>query len=644
MCGIAGQFDFGHGVPIDRGRLLRMTRVLTHRGPDDEGIYVSATGSLGLGFRRLAILDLSPAGHQPMSDTDGKVWVVFNGEIYNFREVRRELEALGHVFRSQTDTEVIVLGYVQWGDAILGKLNGMFGVAIWDEWKERLIVARDAMGIKPLYYSVDGGVVTFGSEIRAVLAGMERKPSVDPNAVSLFLQYRYTPSPLTAFAGVKKLAPGEMLIVENGALRMRRWYEFVPTPFERQPSDEEATDALMALYRAAVKRHLISDVPVGLLLSGGVDSGLLLGLMSECGSGWPTYTVGYGTSFKDDELEDAAETARYYGASNTAVRLDRGTFEAALPHIVETLEEPIASSSIVPMYFVCQRARRDVTVALMGQGPDELLGGYTRHLGVAYGAAWRRLPAAVRAALGAAANALPRKDALKRGVASLGVKDRLERYRQVFSIVPGETIASLFRPGALAEGEGDFDGWNSHRAAIDGLDELGGLQLLELRSSLPDELLMYGDKLSMAHSLEARVPFLDREVVEYIQRLGSQFKVRNGQRKWLHRRVCRKFLPASIIGRKKRGFAVNVVDDWFRGAVSGDMRDYFLGREAMMFEYLNPNAVERMYNEHASGRRDNHKILFSLVVFEQWLRAVFPDSSPAPGEPQPAAPIQAAVE
>ncbi len=621
MCGIAGQFDFGAGLPVDRDRLVRMTRMLEHRGPDDEGFYLS--GALGLGFRRLAILDLSPAGHQPMSDPSGKIWVIFNGEIYNFHEIRRELETLGHVFRSQSDTEVIVLGYAQWGDAVLAKFNGMFGLAIWDEPKRRLVVARDAMGIKPVYYSLDGGVLTFGSEIRAVLAGLESRPAVDPTAISLFLQYRYTPAPFTAFTGIRKLAPGEMLVVEQGKLSKQRWYQFVPTPFERQPSDEEAAHTLLELYRAAVKRHLLSDVPVGLLLSGGVDSGLLLGLMSECGQGWPTYTVGYGSSYRDDELDDAAETARHYGASNEVVRLDREIFEDALPRIVNAMEEPIASSSIVPMDFVCARARKDVTVALIGQGPDELLGGYTRHLGVAYGRVWRKMPGAVRSLFAGAVRALGRGESLKRGVFALGVEDRFRRYQHVFSIVPGTGIAALFRPGVLPEHAGDVvqDCWDGYRTAIDGLDELGGFQLLELRSSLPDELLMYGDKISMTHSLEARVPYLDRQVVEYVQRLGPEFKVRNGQRKWLHRKVCRQFLPASIIRRKKRGFAVNVVDDWFRGSISGKMHDYLHSRDALMFDYLDPSTVSRLHAEHLSGARDNHKLLFSLVVFEEWLRA-----------------------
>lgn len=620
MCGIAGQFDFGDGSPIDMARLTRMTRVVTHRGPDDEGFYVD--GTLGLGFRRLAILDLTPAGHQPMSDSSGNVWIVFNGEIYNFQAVRNELESLGHVFRSQTDTEVIVLGYLQWGEAVLRKLNGMFGLAIWDKRKRRLIVARDPMGIKPIYYSVARGVLTFGSELRTVLAGLEEPPGVDPLAISLFLRYRYTPAPLTSYAGVRKLAPGELIAVENGHFETRRWYEFAPTPFSQQPTDEEATHTLLELYRRAVQRHLISDVPVGLLLSGGIDSGLLLGLMNEFGRNWPTYTVGYGKDFADDELEDAMITARHYGASNAPVWLDRKTFEGALPKIVSSMEEPIASSSIVPMYFVCERARQDVTVALIGQGPDELLGGYTRHLGVAYGAAWRKLPKPMRSLLSAVIKRIPRSEALKRGTASLGVSDRMQRYQDVFSIVPNSIISSLFRPGVLPRATDDAlaECWEMHRTAIDGLDELGGLQLLELRSSLPDELLMYGDKISMAHSLEARVPFLDREVVEYVQRLGPQFKVRNGQRKWLHRKVCSRFLPPSIIRRKKRGFAVNVVDDWFRGSMSGEMGGHLLDPEALMFQYLDPLTVRQLHREHASGMRDNHKILFSLVVFEEWLR------------------------
>ena len=621
MCGICGQFRFRDGAPVERESIRRMMQTIVHRGPDDEGSYIS--GSLGLGFRRLSIIDLS-TGHQPMSDGERTTWVVFNGEIYNFKELRQELLKQGHAFRTQCDTEVIVHGYKQWGDGVLNRLNGMFGLAIWDEPRRKLLLARDPMGIKPVYYALRDGELHFGSEIRAVLAGLQEKPAVDPVALNLFLRYRYTPSPFTLFRGIRKLAPGEMLTVQSGIAKTTRWYRFEPKPYSPMPSDAEAAETLLELYKAAVKRHLISDVPLGLLLSGGIDSGLLLALMSLYGDSWPTFTVGYGSSFKDDELEDAAGTARVFSASNVGLRLDRETFENTLPKIIEVLEEPVASSSIVPMYFVSQRARQDVKVALIGQGPDELFGGYTRHLGVRYGSYWRQLPQGVRSGLAAAIRIMPRNESFKRGVYALSIQDRLKRYQHVFSILPGETVDSLFRDGLLPEDAGDkvLECWADLAPAIEGLDELGGFQLLELRSSLPDELLMYADKMSMIHALEVRVPYLDREIVEHVQRLGPTFKVRNGSRKWLHRQVCRRFLPGAIVKRKKRGFAVNVVDHWFRDSLSAKMEAHLLDEQSLMYRFLRPDVVHRLLKEHLIGKSDNHKILFSLVVFEQWMRSM----------------------
>ncbi|MCK5230712.1 MAG: asparagine synthase (glutamine-hydrolyzing), partial [Desulfobulbaceae bacterium] len=588
---------------------------------DDEGFYMS--GPLGFGFKRLSIIDLE-GGHQPMSDREASVWIVFNGEIYNFPELRTELESYGHVFCTRSDTEVIIHGYKQWGEDVFNHLNGMFGLAIWDVRKNKLLIARDPMGIKLIYYKIDKGTVSFGSEIRPVLAGTREKPDVDPVSLNLFLRYRYTPSPMTSFKGIKKLAPGTMLIFENGKSNLRRWYNFKPTPFSPMKTDAEAKEELLELCKRAVKRHLLSDVPVGLLLSGGIDSGLLLGLMSLSGSSWPTYTVGYGESFKDDELHDAAQTARIYSAQNTSIELDRNTFEAALPKIVSFVEEPIASSSIVPMYFVCERARRDVKVALIGQGPDELFGGYTRHLGVHYGQYWRNLPEWVRTSATAVINKLPRNEAFKRGVYALSVDERMKRYQHVFSIMPGETIDGLFQDGALPANPGDsvLDCWKDLAFMMRDTDEIGGFSLLEMRSSLPDELLMYADKLSMAHGLEVRVPFLDREVVEYVQRLSANFKIRNGSRKWLHRQVCTNFLSKEILQRKKRGFAVNVVDNWFRESLRNKMESYLLDSNSLMFNYLHPKAVKQLLKEHISGKDDNHKILFSLVVFEEWLRSL----------------------
>jgi asparagine synthase (glutamine-hydrolysing) len=621
MCGICGIYHFKGGQRAEPATVQAMARSISHRGPDDEGFHFD--GPLGLGFRRLSIIDLSLAGHQPMSDLAETVWVAFNGEIYNFQALRRELESRGHVFRSNSDTEVIVHGYKEWGTGVLSRLAGMFGLAIWDVRAKKLVVARDSTGIKLIYYRIDRGTLSFGSELRAVLAAQPQRPAVDTTAMNLFLRYRYTPSPLTMYDGVHKLAPGSMLVVENGEVRVERWYEHRPQRIE-SISDAEASETLLGLYKQAMERHLIADVPVGLLLSGGIDSGLLLGLMNLYGKSWPTYTVGYGKSaFKDDELTDAAETARLFGANHHEVELSRDTFERALPKIVSILEEPIAASSIVPMFYVCERARQDVTVALVGQGPDELFAGYTRHLGVQYGGQWRRLPGWLRRAVGAGIGQLPRNEALKRGVYSLAVDEPLQRYRNVFSLLPGDEVDGLFRGGSLVAGAGDriVDFWDDLKPEMEGADELGAFQVLEVRSSLPDELMMYADKISMAHGLEVRVPFLDKDVVEFAQRLPAAFKVRWGQRKWLHRRVCEQFLPKEILARKKRGFAVNVVDQWFEGSMNSKLSSYLLDGTSRMFEFLEPRAVSRLLDEHRSGRRDNHKMLFSLVVLEEWLRA-----------------------
>jgi asparagine synthase (glutamine-hydrolysing) len=622
MCGICGQFNFERQAPVSLREIQTMARSMVHRGPDDEGYYVK--GPLGLGFRRLSIIDIE-GGHQPMSDAEETVWVVFNGEIYNFPELRRELEIFGHVFRTRCDTEVIVLGYKQWGDEILNRLNGMFGLAIWDERKRRLVIARDPFGIKPIYYKIKDGSVWFGSEIRTISSVAKDGPEPDPVALSLFLRYRFTPSPNTVFKGIHKLAAGTMLVLEQGKSNLRRWYRYRPEPFSPMKSDAEARDELLEIYKRAVKRHLLSDVPVGLLLSGGVDSALLLALMNLQGDSWRTFTVGYGSTFADDELTDAAQTAAEFASAHTEVLLDQKTFEESLPRVVEFMEEPVATPSVLPMFFVCERARRDVKVALIGQGPDELFGGYRRHLGTRYGQHWGGLPKWVRGPITSMVEALPRNETLKRGVRSLDTPERLKRYQQILSLLPSDRINGLFKPDLLPATAGDeiLKSWEEFSDLMDHTDELGGLQFIELRSTLPDELLMYADKLSMAHSLEVRVPYLDREVVEYAERLPAGFKVRNGAGKWLHREVCKAFLPATILRRKKRGFAMNVVDEWFRAHQSKKMEEMLLDPQSHIFGYLRPTAVRELLEQHRSGSNDHHKILFSLVVLEEWLRASF---------------------
>lgn len=622
MCGICGQFSYERHAPVSRHEIEKMARSIVHRGPDDEGYYVS--GPIGLGFRRLSIIDIE-GGHQPMSDAEESIRVVFNGEIYNFHELRRELEGFGHVFRTRCDTEVIVLGYKQWGDEVLNRLDGMFGLAIWDEQKKRLVIARDAFGIKPIYYRIQGGNVCFGSEIRTILAAGKESFEPDPMALNLFLRYRFAPSPYTVFKGIRKLAAGTMLVFQDGDYSLRRWYRYRPEPFSPVKSERQAREELLEIYKRAVKRHLLSDVPLGLLLSGGVDSALLLALMNLYGNSWRTFTVGYGSVFADDELADAAQTAAIFASEHTEVLLDRRTFEESLPRVVEFMEEPVATPSVLPMFFVCERARRDVKVALIGQGPDELFGGYRRHVGVRYGQLWGGLPKWMRGSISSAVEALPRNETLKRGVRSLDTPGRLQRYQQVLSLLPGDQVDGLFKSDVLPPGAGDeiLTSWEEFSDLMSNTDELGGFQFVELRSTLPDELLMYADKLSMAHGLEVRVPYLDKEVVEYGERLPAEFKVRNGAGKWLHREVCRAFLPATILRRKKRGFAMNVVDEWFRAAQSQKMEGMLLDPQSHIFDYLEPSAVRGLLEQHRSGASDHHKVLFSLVVLEEWLRASF---------------------
>lgn len=616
MCGIAGRYNFKSLRPVEGALIGRMASAISHRGPDDNGVFLS--GPVGLGFRRLSIIDLS-GGHQPMSDAGGLVWVSFNGEIYNFPELRKELESCGYTFRTRSDTEVIVNGYKEWGLKVLERLNGMFGLAIWDERDKRLVLGRDRMGIKPVYYRLDDDGVAFGSEVKALIAeGL--KPEPDATAMYLFLRYRYTPSPLTIFKGVKKLPPGTRLIVEKGKERVERWWKETPSPFDPMPDAQEAVEGLLAVYRRAIKRHLLSDVEIGVLLSGGVDSGVLLALMKEQGGPWKTYTAGFGGGFKDDELMKGRVTALALGSQNKPVELDENGFEETLTRLVPILEEPVAASSIVPMYHLCKRVRQDVKVAVMGQGPDELLGGYKRHLGVHYGWYWRSLPAWARSLSASTLSMLPRNETIKRGLFSLDTEDRLERYERVFSILPAETARALFREGVLPRGaEGAlFECWED-LLPLAPRDELNGLEFLEVRSSLPDELLLYADKLSMAHGLEVRVPYLDREVVDYAERLSPELKIRNGKGKWVHREAAKRLLPGSIVSRKKLGFATPV-DKWLR-AMDGPLAERFTSGDSMIYDYLERDAVLSLYNGHRSGRYDNSKALFSIAVLEEWLRA-----------------------
>jgi asparagine synthase (glutamine-hydrolysing) len=620
MCGICGQYYYKHNQNVNPDILKMMTNSIQRRGPDDEGLFIEK--SLGFGFRRLSIIDLS-GGHQPMLDKEKTVCVIFNGEIYNFPELKKELEGYGHCFQTKSDTEVIIHGYKQWGKGFLEHLNGMFGLALWDIKNKFFMLARDPMGIKFIYYHMDEEKIYFGSEIRPIKCAIKEPPSINPNAVYQFLRFRYTPSPLTIYNGISKLAAGTRLVCEFGKKPVvERWYEYRPVPFEKMPSKSEAREELLSIYKRAMKRHLLSDVPVGLLLSGGMDSALLLSLMNEYGKNWKTYTVGYGTSYTDDELLDASKTVEMFNADHSEVLLTVRDFEETLTTAISVIEEPIASSSIVPMYHVCKLARMGVKVALMGQGPDELFGGYQRHYGIRYGYLWRNLPKQMRSFFSLFLNMVPRNEKIRRSLYSLDIQERMLRYMQVFSIMKGDVIDSLFIDGIFTEKPElkMLESWKDMEHLLSSTDELGGFQFIEMRSSLPDELLLYADKLSMHHSLEIRVPYLDREIVEYVERLNQSYKIKNFTRKWLHREVCKNYLPSSIIKRKKRGFAVNVVDDWFRNSLSSKMDQTLKDNQSLIYSMIQPKVVENLLLEHKKGINNNHKILFSLMVLEQFLQ------------------------
>jgi asparagine synthase (glutamine-hydrolysing) len=617
MCGICGQYRFKNNNEVDPAEIRAMANAIAHRGPDDEGYFFD--GPLGFGFRRLAIIDVE-GGHQPMIDDENSIVVIFNGEIYNFHSLKMELKEKGHRFKTKSDTEVIVQGYKEWGIDVVSKLKGMFGMAVWDRRKKLLMLARDPAGIKQVYYKLESGTLYFGSEVRAISATIKAKPRVDLHAVSLFLLYRYIPSPFSLFQGIKKLAPGTRLVVQNGSAKVERWWTFRPEPFDPMPTAKEAEERLLELYMVSMRRHLISDVPLGLLLSGGVDSGLLLALMKHYGNEWNTYTVGF-TNFSGDERNRASYTANVLKTGNVSLEIGKAIFEDTLPKIVGVLEEPVTASSVVPMYHICGRARQDVKVVLMGQGPDELFGGYPRHLGVQYGRFWRSVPEILRPHLIKIMNIRNRSEVVRRGLYALGTEGRFERYRKVFSIMPEEIIDALFRNEYSSLGKDDvlIDCWGDLLSLLEGTDELGGLQFLEIRSSLPDELLMYADKLSMAHGLEIRVPFLDLDIIEFVERLKSSYKVRFFSGKWLHKKICNKFLPKEIVRRKKIGF-MTPINEWFLDPIGGKCNSLLKDPNSYIYDLLKYDSVNDILDNHQSLRSDNGKIIFSLVALEEWMR------------------------
>jgi len=621
MCGIAGFADtVTGGAPPDRGDTDRallgaMCAVIRHRGPDDEGIRVEP--GVGLGMRRLSIIDLA-TGHQPIANEDGTIWIVFNGEIYNYRSLREQLLAAGHAFTTTTDTEVIVHAYEQWGADAFAHLRGMFGLAIWDRRQQTLWLARDRVGIKPLYYIEQGGRLFFGSELKSLIAAGAVTREIDRFALEHYLAFLYTPADRAILTGVRKLPPGHLLRWSGGRAHVIRYWE-PPAAEAASIDDRDAVDLLEDQLQDAVRSHMVSDVPLGAFLSGGLDSSIVVALMART-SDRPvrTFSIGFDEPAYD-ELEAARLVAGHVGAEHHefVVRPDA---LAIVEQIVSHFDEPFADPSAIPTWYVSELARRHVTVVLSGDGGDELFGGYDRYLPHPRVAQFDRLPVPGRHPLAAAAGRwLPRGARGQRFLAHVG-RDAAARYVEDVSFFTPADRAALLAPA-----------WQSdepppEQRFYDLLERSGHLPFgsrmmrLDFETYLPEDVLTKVDRMSMAHSIESRVPLLDHHVVECALRLPLSAKIRNGQRKRILRQVAARLLPEAVLQKKKQGFGVPLAL-WFRGRLREAFTDVLQSSRTRQRGYFDPREVGRLLEEHLAGRRDHDWRLWQLLMFELWHRA-----------------------
>ncbi len=617
MCGICGIYNYRSSKPVERALLESMTREMVHRGPDDEGVFVE--GPVGLGMRRLAIIDLA-GGRQPIANEQATSQIVFNGEIYNFPQLRSQLEGLGHVFATRSDTETILHAYEEWGTGSLSRLNGMFGIAIWDGRERKLLLARDPFGVKPLYFLDDGARLLFASEVKAVLADPSVGRTVDAEALDLYLTYRFVPAPRTLMSGISKLLPGHYLICDESGTRMGRFSE--PVDLERDGRPEtELVEELRERLESAIERQMISDVPIGALLSGGVDSTTVCTLMQRLSSEpVRTFTVGFEDEGSFNELAYARQTAERLGTDHHEVVLRAEDYLGFWPEAMHHLEEPVVTPSVLPMYFVSRLASEHVRVVLTGQGADEPWAGYRRYKGERLGETYRRLPAALRRrALGPLVEALPRTELAKRAVRSLGESDAVKRFARVYAVFSQGQKEALYADGAPrfdADIEAPIRAWQEEVAFLDGVSQM---TYVDARLSLADDFLLYGDKMSMAHSLEARVPMLDLELMAFAERLPPEMRLRGRTHKYLYRKAVAAWLPQDVLRRPKMGFETPM-DKWLRGDLASYAKDMLFSAGSLSREYFRPDYVERMLAEHVSGRSDHQRQLFLLLSLELWHR------------------------
>ena len=625
MCGICGAVRVNPPGPVDEAVLRRMRDTMLHRGPDDEGLFLD--GNVGLGHRRLSIIDLS-GGHQPMANAEGTLWVTYNGEIYNFRELRALLESRGYAFRTKSDTEVILHAYAEFGERCVEHFRGMFTFGLWDRPRRRLFLARDRLGIKPLYYTFANGAFLFASEIKAILQWPGIAREVDRAALSDYLRYRYVPGPRTMFRGISKLQPGHRLILQNGNMSEEPYWD---VPLEGPVSAQRPERELMARLRESVRLRLVSDVPLGVFLSGGIDSSTVVGLMAPMAEeAIQTFSVGYPDGGQGSELTEfqfARMAARRFSTNHRELALDPRTFWQALPRLVWHFDEPVADPAAVPLYFLAAYAKNFVTVVLSGEGADELLGGYAVYQKMLTLDRLRRIPGAPLAAR-LAGPALGRK--LHRYLAALGRPLR-DRYRGVSTLLAPEEMDRLLRPDARPTAPADDVAARYFERAA-GLDAVGQMLYFDQKVWLPDDLLVKADKMTMAASVELRVPFLDHVLIEWAARLPSHLKLKNGVGKRLLRKATAGLVPEPILTRSKLGFPVPI-SSWFQGTLSQAARDFLLDPRSECSRFFEPSQVEALLATQAQGRDDVSQEIYALVVFALWHRLYIDSSAVALAPP-----------